>query len=186
MTDPATTALVVVDVQQGFDDASWGARNNPDCEGNIAALIQAWRDAGGPIVFVRHDSRQPGSPLHPTSPGNALKPIVAGEPHLLVEKSVHSAFHGSPDLAAWLREHSYDSIAVCGITTSHCCETTARVGSDLGFDVTFVLDATHAFDFGGLSAEQLARATAANLDGEFAHVVSTAEIVEVTTTPPTS
>ena len=30
------TALVVVDMQKAFDDASWGRRNNPDCEGNVA------------------------------------------------------------------------------------------------------------------------------------------------------
>src|SRR5918997_1012216 len=89
----------------------------------------------------------------------------SGEPDLLVAKSMHSAFLGSPDLAAWLREQGCDGIAVCGITTSHCCETTARAGSDIGFDVLFALDATHAFDSGGLSADQLARATAANLHG---------------------
>ena len=40
-----STALVVIDVQKGFDDASyWGPRNNPDCEANIGRLITAWRD----------------------------------------------------------------------------------------------------------------------------------------------
>ena len=90
---------------------------------------------------------------------------------------MHPAFLGSPDLAAWLREQGYDGIAVCGITTSHCCETTAQAGSDIGFDVLFVLDPTHAFDSGGLSADELARATAANLQGEFATVVATADLV---------
>jgi nicotinamidase-related amidase len=179
VTDLDHVALVVVDVQQAFDDAtSWGPRNNPECERNIGALIAAWRDAGRPVVFVRHDSREHGSPLGPERPGNAFKEVITGEPDLLVAKSVHSAFHGSPDLAAWLREKGYGGIAVCGITTSHCCETTARVGSDLGFDVLFALDATHAFDSGGLSADELVRATAANLDGEFATVVSTADLVD--------
>jgi hypothetical protein len=31
---------------------------------------------------------------------------------------------------------------ICGIRTEQCCETTARVAADLGFDVTFVTDAT--------------------------------------------
>jgi hypothetical protein len=31
---------------------------------------------------------------------------------------------------------------VSGIRTEQCCETTARVASDLGYDVTFVIDAT--------------------------------------------
>jgi nicotinamidase-related amidase len=178
VTDLDHVALVVVDVQQGFDDAaSWGPRNNPECESNIAELIAAWRDAGRPVVFVRHDSREQGSPLSPDSPGNAFKEVITGEPDLLVAKSVHSAFLGSPDLAGWLREQGYGGIAVCGITTSHCCETTARAGSDMGFDVLFVLDATHAFDSGGLSADELARATAANLHGEFATLVATADLV---------
>jgi nicotinamidase-related amidase len=33
-------------------------------------------------------------------------------------------------------------VVICGIRTEQCCETTARVASDLGFDVTFVTDAT--------------------------------------------
>jgi nicotinamidase-related amidase len=38
-------ALIVIDVQQGFDDPAWGRRDNPDCEANIARLIAAWRAA---------------------------------------------------------------------------------------------------------------------------------------------
>ena len=37
MPDPA---LIVVDVQQAFDDPAWGTRNNPDCERNIQALVE--------------------------------------------------------------------------------------------------------------------------------------------------
>jgi nicotinamidase-related amidase len=56
VADLRSTALVVVDVQAAFDDAAyWGVRNNPSCEANVAALIEAWRAAGGPIVFVRHE-----------------------------------------------------------------------------------------------------------------------------------
>ena len=183
MTDLDRTALVIVDVQRGFDDPTfWGTRNNPACEDNIAALLAAWRAAGRPVVFVRHDDTgSSSSPLRPDGAGNAFKPLLTGEPDLLVSKDVHSSFHGEPDLAAWLRENDLDSIAICGITTNHCCETTARVGGNLGFDVLFVLDATHTFDRTGpdgttLTADELARATATNLHGEFATVVSTAEL----------
>ena len=46
----------------------------------------------------------------------------------------------------------------------------------------FVLDATHTFDREGpdgvvVSADELARATAASLHGEFATVVNTADLV---------
>ena len=171
-------ALIVVDVQKAFDDPAWlGRRNNPDCEQNVAALIAAWRERGDAVVFVRHDSTEDGSPLAPGSPGNDFKDVVSGEPDLTVVKSVHSAFHGDPDLTGWLRWQNIREIAVCGIQTNFCCETTARVGSDLGFGVDFVLDATHTFDLAGLSADELARVTAANLEAEFARVVSTAELI---------
>ena len=173
-------ALIVVDVQQGFDDPVWGKRNNPGCERNIAALIEAWRANDQPIVFVRHDSPEEDSPFQPGRRGNDFQDILAGEPDLLVAKSVNSSFHGEPDLAAWLRAEGIDRIAVCGIQTNMCCETTARVGANLGFETDFVLDATHTFDLpahggGTISADELSRVTASNLDPEFGRVVDTRE-----------
>jgi nicotinamidase-related amidase len=183
MPDLDRTALLVVDVQRAFDDAEyWGPRNNPDCETNIAALIDAWRAADRPLVYVRHDSVEPGSPLAPGLPGNAFKDVVSGDPDLLVTKRVNSAFYGDPDLHAWLQKRGISSIAVCGITTNHCVETTARMGANLGYDVLFALDATHTFDRTGpdgerLTADELARATATSLHEEFAAVVRTKELV---------
>ena len=183
MSELDRTALVVVDVQRAFEDAAyWGARNNPACEANIAALLAAWRAAERPVVYVRHDSAEPASPLRPDQPGNAFRPELDGDPDLVVTKHVNSAFHGEPDLAEWLRDRRLAGIAICGITTNHCCETTARVGGNLGFDVLFALDATHTFDRTGpdgtvMTADELARATATNLHGEFATVVRTADLL---------
>jgi nicotinamidase-related amidase len=172
-------ALMVVDVQQGFDDAAyWGPRNNPACEANIAALIAHAREQKWPLVYVRHDSTEEGSPLRPDSPGNAFKEIVTGEPDVLVSKHTNSCFYGEPDLHAWLQERGITRLVLCGITTNHCCETTARMGGNLGYDVMFVHDATHSFDRGDLTAEQIWHTTAVNLDGEFATVVKTAEVLD--------
>jgi nicotinamidase-related amidase len=176
-------ALVVVDAQKGFGDPAWGRRNNPACDENIAALVEHWHAGRRPVVHVRHDSVDAASPLHPDSPGNALKDYLATPPDLLVTKSVNSSFHGSPDLHAWLVSRDIEGIVVCGITTNHCCETTARVGGNLGHDVLFAIDATHTFDRTGpdgqtMSADELARATATNLHGEFATVVSTHDLLE--------
>ena len=180
------TALLVIDVQRAFEDVgAWsptGRRDNPGCEANVARLIGAWRERGEPVVFVRHDSVEPGSPLAPSSPGNAFQDVVAGEPDLLVTKSVNSAFLGEPDLAAWLRGADAERIAVCGIQTNHCVETTARMGANLGFDVLFVRDACHTFDREGpdgdvLSAEELTRATLTSLHDEFATIVRTEDLV---------
>lgn len=84
--------------------------------------------------------------------------------------------HGTPDLDGWLRRQDLDGIVLAGITTNHCCETTARVGGNLGHQVLFALDATHAFDRMSpdgqvVSADDLAWVTATNLHGEFATVV---------------
>jgi nicotinamidase-related amidase len=178
----AAPALIVIDVQRGFDDPVWGQRDNPACESKIEALIAHWRELGRPLVFVRHDSEEPGSSLAPGTPGNAFKDVITGEPDLLVTKTVNSSFHGRPDLKAWLDGEGIGTVYVCGITTNHCCETTARVGGNLGYDVRFVLDATHTFDrpdpFGGVvTAAELARVTATNLHEEFATVVDTERVL---------
>jgi nicotinamidase-related amidase len=173
-------ALVVIDMQKGFGDPRWPPRNNPDCEGNVAALLDAWRDAGQPVVIVRHDSAEPDSPFVPGTPGNELQDLVAGERALLVTKSVSSAFHGDPDLGGWLHRQGIETLVLCGAQTNMCCETSARVGANLGFDIAFAIDATHTFDLadgngGTITADELARVTHANLDREFCRVVTTSE-----------
>ena len=172
-------ALIVIDVQRGFDDSEfWGRRDNPECEANIAALIDRWRTESWPLVYVQHDSDNPQSPLAPGTPGHAFKDVITGRPDLLVRKSVNSSFHGSPDLAAWLQAEGIEQLVICGITTNHRCETTARLAGNLGFETWFVIDATHTFDRPGLDgrmipAAEIAAMTAANLHGEFATVATT-------------
>lgn len=176
-------ALIVIDVQQGFHQLDyWGARNNPGCEDNIRLLLTKWRENKQPVVLVRHDSSGSNSPLRPGQSGNDLIPGIDGPHNLFVTKTVNSAFYGTPDLDAWLKSEHINSITICGITTNHCCETTARMGGNLGYDVTFVLDATATFDKKDLDgniipADQIARITGANLNGEFATVRSTVEVL---------
>ncbi|AJF65780.1 cysteine hydrolase family protein [Streptomyces vietnamensis] len=183
-------ALVVIDVQKGFEQEFWGRRNNPEAEANIAALIDAWQETGRPVVFVRHDSPRAGSPLEPGTEGNAFKDFVeerrgkGSGPELFVTKSVNSAFYGEPDLDAWLKGAGVEQFVVVGIQTNMCNETTARMGGNLGYDVLFPLDAMHTFDLAGpfgwtQTAEELTRATAVSLHGgRFARVVSTEDVLK--------
>ena len=113
----------------------------------------------------------------PGQPGNDFKAVITGEPDVLVTKHTNSCFYGDPDLHGWLQERGISQLVLCGITTNHCCETTARMGGNLGYDVRFVIDATHTFNRGDLTADQLAHATSTNLDGEFATIVSTGEVL---------
>ncbi|MCY0918849.1 cysteine hydrolase family protein [Streptomyces sp. H27-G5] len=190
--DPAieiadNTALVVVDVQRGFDDGPfWGPRNNPEAEANIAALMDAWQETGRPVVLVRHTSVLSGSVLAEDHPGHAFKDFVQDRRHsaaLLVTKTVNSSFHGTPDLARWLDAQGIGAFVVVGIQTNMCVETTARIGGNLGYDVLVPLDATHTFDLEGpdglrLTADALTTATAVNLHGGgFARVTTTARLL---------
>lgn len=183
------TALIVIDVQLGFEvESFWGVPANPDADTHIAALVAAWiAEDRGPIVLVRHDSGKPTSPLHPSSPGNRLKGYLAElSPDLLITKSVNSAFLGAPNLDRWLREAGIERLVLCGIQTNMCVETTARMGGNLGYQVIVALDATSTFALAAelpigrveLSGAELMTATAVNLQaGGFATVVSTASLV---------
>lgn len=173
------TALIPIDVQLAFDLA---ASNNPAMDANGLRLLSAWRDAGWPLIHVRHDSVEPGSPLAPGLPGNALRPGFAplgDEP--LVAKSVNAAFIGT-DLDLRLRRLGVQQLVLFGLTTDMCVSTTARVAANLGYRVIVVGDATACFDLTGpdgepVAAADLHRAHLATLQAEFATVTDTAAIV---------
>ena len=176
------TALIVIDVQQGFDEPYWGARNNPGAEDSIAAVLGAWRAAKRPIFHVKHNSRSPQSPLHLSKPGNAFKEMSApreGEPAL--SKDVNSAFIGT-DLEERLRAAGIEEVVIVGLTTPHCVSTTTRMAANLGFKVRLVTDATAAHagrgpDGAAIDAEAMHYHALASLGGEFADLVTTADLL---------
>ena len=96
-TDPARTALVVIDVQRAFDawEAAGRRRNNPDAVARIADLLAAFRDARAPVFHVRHVGTAPGSAFAADADGHQVKDEareLPGEPVIL--KQVNSAFIG--------------------------------------------------------------------------------------------
>ena len=179
---PDNAVLLLIDVQKGFDEPLWGQRNNPDAEENMAQLLAAWRATDRPIIFVKHLSLQPGSPLQKDNPGCAIKEIVkplAGE--LIVWKHVNSAFIGT-DLEKELNSKGYDTLVIVGLTTQHCVSTTARMAGNLGYKTFVVSDATAAFGLTGpdgidYSAETVHALSLATIHNEFAQVMDTAAIL---------
>lgn len=177
-------ALMVVDVQRAFDEweVAGKRRNNPDAVARIVDLLAAFRTSGAPIFHIRHEGTKPNSTFLPSRSGYAVKDEArerAGEP--VIVKRVNSAFIGT-DLETRLRASNIVSLVICGATTNHCVETTTRMAGNLGFDTALVRDATWTFDRTGLdgdahSAESIQAMTLSNLNGEFARIVTTNEVI---------
>jgi nicotinamidase-related amidase len=182
MNPTSPVALLLIDIQKGLDEPRYGARNNPDAEKQIGALLAAWRRAKWPVIHVQHMSQEPGSPLRRELPGNAFKPEAMprdGEP--VFRKTVNSAFIGTP-LEAHLRREGLHALVIVGLTTDHCVSSTARTAGNLGFEVVVVEDATATFKRTGsdgvrYSADQMHRVALASLHGEFGQVQSANDVL---------
>ncbi len=176
-------ALMIIDVQKGFDEPYWGNRNNPDAESNMAKLLSEWRKKDLPVIHVRHCSIEPQSPLRPELPGNAYKEEVKPLPsEKQFTKSVNSAFIGT-SLEDYLREQRIEDLVVIGLTTDHCVSTTVRMAANLNFRITLVADAVATFDRLGhdgkhYSAEVIHQITLVSLHSEFCRIENTQEILK--------
>ncbi|KAH6695289.1 isochorismatase hydrolase [Plectosphaerella plurivora] len=194
------TALLLIDIQKGFEHPThWGtSRSTPSLETNVASLLSAARSynesASQPIliIHVHHHSTSPSSLLHPSArlPGTETSAIEAADfaaptgTEPVLTKNVNSSFIGT-DLEARLRGFGAGQLVVAGLTTDHCVSTTVRMAANLhvlgdapdGEGIFMVKDATATYSKGGFDAETVHAVHLASLDGEFAQVVSTDDIL---------
>lgn len=177
------SALLVIDVQDSFKlGPRWEQRNNPKFEENLNRLIAAYRAAGLPVIFFLHTDPDPG--FETTSPLFKLMDFLVplpGEP--LLVKNTRNAFT-STHLGEILAEKGVKRVAVTGISTEQCCETTTRVAADLGYDVDFVTEATRTFPITNagtgdvLTTDEIIRRTEFVLRGRFATIATVDRLVE--------
>lgn len=177
-------ALILVDIQQGFDNIPYwgGERNNPDAEANARKLLDYWRANNLPLFHIQHCSTNPNSMLAESNPGNAHKEIVKplpGEP--VIKKSVNSSFIGT-DLQQRLDAAHIDTVVIVGLTTEHCVSTTARMAGNFGYNTYVVADAVAAFSKTGINgehydAETIHLTALAMLNDEFATILNTDEVI---------
>lgn len=177
------TALIIVDIQKGFDDlAYWGGnRNNPNAEKNAKAILEKFRQLKLPIFFIQHCSQNPDSILHESNAGNELKDGFAPLDHeYLIKKNVNSSFIGT-DLKDLLDKLSIKNTVIVGITTEHCVSTTTRMSGNFGYNTYVIEDACATFDKIGIdgkkySAQEIHMMELSCLNNEFAKVLTTNEL----------
>lgn len=171
-------ALLVIDVQESFRARPlWEHIAHPDISEPVNRLVRLARNNGDLVVWVLHTEPGSGSVFDPAL-GHVkllgeLEQPTPGEPVLC--KTSHNAFT-TTELQRRLTEAGVGELWVCGIRTEQCVETTARLGSDLGYDVVFVSDATTTNPIGDLSAEAIIERTQAVLRGRFARIATVDEL----------
>ena len=166
--DAATSALVVVDMQNHFVAPGFHAEVPAARETvpNINRIAQGMRDAGGTVVWIQttatgalerwaNHHRFDLTPeraaarlasLSEGAEGYRLYPALEARPEdLYVRKIKYSAFiQGSSDLDGELKRRGIESMLISGTTTNVCCESTARDAMMLDYRVVVLSDATAA------------------------------------------
>ena len=196
--DPARTAHLIVDLQNGFmaEGAVLEVPVARDIVPNVNAISRAVRDAGGTNVFIQYVIRDEDlaswstfysgfvdraslpkqrDAFTPGRPGWQLWPgLDVADADVKVEKSRFSAFiPGTCDLHQVLQARGIDTLIITGTVTNCCCESTARDAMQMNYRVFFVADGNAA------QTDDAHNATLASLLGLYADVATTEEIVSL-------
>ncbi|PIJ50712.1 hydrolase [Erwinia sp. OLTSP20] len=168
------SALLLIDVQRSF--LLRGYAEQPErllFEQRLLALVAHCEQRQIPLVDIFHVEAE--GPFSLASGMVSRLPFLQHQPALTVHKHVHNAFTDS-GLDRWLRERDINQVIISGIRTEQCCETSARVASDLGYRVKFVSEATLTtplrYGEQTFSVAELRQRTCAVLAGRFADICS--------------
>jgi nicotinamidase-related amidase len=194
------TATIVIDVQESFRVRPlWRTASNPAIVDDVNRLVGAARERDELVIWVLHAEPGTDGDFDPARGHVRLQDGLAaapGEPTLT--KTAHNAFT-TTNLQQILVAQGIGRVVVCGIRTEQCVETTARLASDLGYDVTFVTEATVTFpaphrdapanmtvdellaDPRTLPVEDILARTEYALAGRFATIATVAEVAGVLT-----
>jgi nicotinamidase-related amidase len=179
--EPSKAALLVIDCQNFFvsEPKPDGAPILP----RIRMLIQAFREAGRPVIFTRHMHKADGSDLGvigkwwaeniiEDTPESEVHPALDVRPEdIVIRKNVYSSFVGT-DLERILRERGIEDLVITGVMTNLCCETAARDAFCRNFRIFFPADAT------GTTSEEMHYASLINIGFGFGVVLRAREIVD--------
>jgi nicotinamidase-related amidase len=136
-------ALLVIDVQESFrQHPMWQAISNPDIAKDVSRLVDAARAAGDLVIWILHTEPGSNSVFDPAN-GHIrfIDPLAPAPDEPVLTKTSINAF-STTNLQQLLVSRGVGELAICGIRTEQCCETTARLAFDFGYQVTFIIDAT--------------------------------------------
>jgi nicotinamidase-related amidase len=182
------SALLVIDVQQSFTRRPyWSEAELPAFIQSLQGLVNRAHRAGVPVLQVFHVDEEGAENAFSYESGliETLPPLDI-RPTEVFTKAVHSAMFATTrngkSLDYWLRNHGIGRLIVTGIRTEQCCETTTRHASDLGYSVTYAMDATLTFPMVSGSGRTYTPAeirdrTELVLQGRFAQVQNAAAVV---------
>src|ERR1039458_8935722 len=130
-----TQALLLVDIQNDyFPGGAMELVGSPEAGLRAGTLLQAFRRAGRPIIHIQHTAARPGATFFlPGTPGVEIHASVTplpGEP--VFQKHFPNSFWETP-LRSHLRSLGITKLAVAGMMTHMCIDTTVRAAFDLGF-----------------------------------------------------
>ncbi|MEA5385782.1 cysteine hydrolase [Haloarculaceae archaeon H-GB11] len=160
--DTDSTALVVVDLQNGFchPDGSLYAPQSEAAVERAAELVERARDAGGRVVFTRdvHPPEQFDDAhyydefdrwgehvVEGTWETELVEDLAPTEDDLVVEKHTYDAFYQT-QLEGWLDAHGIDDLVVCGTLANVCVLHTASSAALRDFRPVLVEDAIGAIE----------------------------------------
>ena len=141
-TQPAKSALLVIDVQKGLFEKSTPIYKADELLENINSLINRARQAGVPVLFIQHSSSKI---LEKGSDGWQLHPRVqplADEP--IIHKLHGNAFEDTT-LQEELTKRKVSSVVVTGLVTHGCVKATCLGALDLGYQLVLVSDAHSSY-----------------------------------------
>lgn len=154
--DPATTALVLIDLQKGILPFAGGPHTAQQVLDKASELKSRFNALGAPVFMVRVGWSETFDEAlkQPTdiSMGGASLPedwwefpaqLNVTEKDLLVIKRQWGAFYGT-DLELQLRRRGIKTIVLAGISTNIGVESTARNAWELGFELVVAEDACSA------------------------------------------
>ena len=167
--DPRKTALIVVDLQNGFmvpEHTPKPVETSIGTVPNVNKLAAALRETGGKVFWIKNttnetslkewsnwfamsrpellqervDAFKAGAAAHKIYPGLEVRP----EDEIVFKYRFSAFVQGSSDLPKRLKDQGFEYVLIVGTVTNVCCESSARDAMMLNYKTIMVSDGNSA------------------------------------------